>query len=262
VLRVLCDPPLPLNEAAIHHWLTIFELALGALTFGALLFIAAPYGRHARKGWGPPIRAKLGWVLMELPASGVWLAIFLAGEHALEPAPLVFLVLWQSHYMHRAFVYPRTLERANPMPVAVVAMGATFNVLNAYVNARWVSELGSYPASWLYDPRFLVGGALFVIGYAVNRHADWVLRGLRKKTTARYSIPHGGLYRFVSCPNYLGEIVLWIGWAVATWSLAGTAFAVYSFANLAPRAFAHHRWYQKTFEDYPRERRALVPFVI
>ena len=53
-------------------------------------------------------------------------------------------------------------------------------------------------------------------------------------------------------PNYLGEIVEWTGWALATWSLAGLAFAVYTAANLAPRAVANHDWYLSTFDDYPR----------
>jgi protein-S-isoprenylcysteine O-methyltransferase Ste14 len=250
------------TEAAIHHALTLAEIGLAALTVVSVVFVTAPYGRHERSGFGPKIGGRLGWVLMELPASLVWLAIFLLGAHALEPAPLVLLAIWQSHYAHRAFVYPLTLERASPMPVLVVALGASFNVLNAYVNARWVSELGSYPSAWLADPRFLAGAALFATGYAVNKHADSVLRRLRKRSPDRYSIPHGGLYRWVSCPNYLGEILLWIGWATATWSLAGLAFALYTIANLAPRALSHHRWYKATFAEYPKDRRALVPFVI
>jgi hypothetical protein len=44
----------------------------------------------------------------------------------------------------------------------------------------------------------------------------------------------------VSCPNYLGEILEWIGWAIATWSLAGWVFAIWTMANLAPRAFTNH----------------------
>ena len=71
--------------------------------------------------------------------------------------------------------------------------------------------------------------------------------------------PLTGLYRWVSCPNYLGEVVLWIGWAVATRSMAGLAFAVWTIANLAPRAWAHHRWYRQQFEDYPPERKAMLP---
>ena len=66
----------------------------------------------------------------------------------------------------------------------------------------------------------------------------------------------------MSCPNYLGEIVEWIGWAILTWSLAGASFAVWTAANLAPRALSNHRWYREQFTDYPPARRALIPFVL
>ena len=54
----------------------------------------------------------------------------------------------------------------------------------------------------------------------------------------------------------------WTGFAIAAWSLPALAFALYTVSNLAPRAVAHHRWYRDKFPDYPRERRALIPFVV
>jgi protein-S-isoprenylcysteine O-methyltransferase Ste14 len=249
-------------EIELHRYATWAELALGVLTFVSLFVVTAPYGRHARKGWGPEISQRLAWVLMELPACVGWLAIYLAGHHALEVAPLALLVLWQTHYVNRTFVFPfRIKADGKKTPVSIVGTAIVFNLLNAYVNARWVSELGSYPASWLLDPRFVVGAALFAAGFAINQHADWVLMNLRKPGETGYKIPHGGLYRFISCPNYFGEILEWTGWAIATWSLAGLAFTVYTFANLAPRAASHHKWYLEKFPDYPKERRAVIPFV-
>jgi 3-oxo-5-alpha-steroid 4-dehydrogenase 1 len=38
-------------------------------------------------------------------------------------------------------------------------------------------------------------------------------------------------------------------------------FAV-SAAHLVPRALATHRWYRERFPDYPRERRALIPYLL
>jgi len=94
------------------------------------------------------------------------------------------------------------------------------------------------------------------------KHADAILVRLREPGGSRYRVPEGGLYRWVSCPNYLGEIVEWLGWAVATWSLPGLAFAVFTMANLVPRAMANHRWYRQEFPDYPETRRALIPGVL
>ncbi|MBW2713856.1 MAG: DUF1295 domain-containing protein, partial [Deltaproteobacteria bacterium] len=84
-------------------------------------------------------------------------------------------------------------------------------------------------------------------------------RNLRKPGETGYKIPYGGFYRWVSSPNYLGEIIEWAGFAMLTWTPAGLAFLVFSISNLFPRAFSHHRWYQEQFEDYPEERKAIIP---
>jgi 3-oxo-5-alpha-steroid 4-dehydrogenase 1 len=242
--------------------LILLEFGLAAVTFIGLLFVVAPYGRHGRSGWGPTVPARIGWLVMESPAPLVFLGVFLAGSHRADLVPLLFLLLWQAHYVQRSFVYPLIMRGGARMPMSVMALAIAFNVLNASINARWVSEFGSYPVSWLTDPRFLAGVVVFITGYALNLSADRTLRGLRGPGRSGYQIPHGGAYRFVSCPNYLGEIVEWSGWALATWSLPGLAFAVYTVANLAPRAVANHRWYLDHFPDYPRRRRALIPYLL
>ena len=117
--------------------------------------------------------------------------------------------------------------------------------------------------SWLLGFRFLYGLLLFVAGFIINRWADTVLARLRANTASDdYVIPRGGLYEEVSCPNYLGEILMWIGWAFMTWSQAGLAFAVFTAANLIPRAVSHHNWYRRTFPSYPRRRRAIIPYLL
>ena len=65
----------------------------------------------------------------------------------------------------------------------------------------------------------------------------------------------------MACPNYLGEIIEWAGFAIATWSLPGLAFALMTAANLVPRAGANWLWYRRTFPEYPPERKALIPRV-
>ncbi len=247
---------------ALHRALVLVELALAVITFVSLRFVTAPYGRHARAGWGPALAARVGWLVMESPAPLLFLALFLLGPGRAGAAPLAFLALWESHYLYRSFVYPFTIRGDRRMPIAIALLAIAFNVLNAYVNAPWISAFGDYPASWLGDPRFLAGAALFLGGLALNVSSDRALRRLRAPGGSGYAIPRGGAFEWVSCPNYLGEILEWSGWALATWSLAGLAFALYTAANLAPRALAHHAWYRERFPDYPPRRRALVPFVV
>jgi steroid 5-alpha reductase family enzyme len=103
---------------------------------------------------------------------------------------------------------------------------------------------------------------LFVFGFFVHVLADRELRLLRLASEGKHGLPRGVLFRFLSCPNYFGEIVEWSGFALATWSPGGLVFALWTAANLVPRALHHHRWYRMTFADYPSSRRAVAPFVL
>jgi protein-S-isoprenylcysteine O-methyltransferase Ste14 len=250
----LVDPAL--LRAFVLGW-----LAIAAVTFVVLLRIDAPYGRHARSGWGPQLPRRLGWILMEAPSAIGFALVYLVAPRPPSAPALAMLALWEAHYLHRAFIYPFRLRGGQQrMPCVIALFGASFNAVNAAINSIWIIDIGHYPVAWLADPRFLVGLALFAAGFAANRHADSILLSLRREADG-YRIPRGGLYRFVSCPNYLGEIVEWCGWALLTWSLPGAVFAAWTAANLIPRALSNHRWYRARFPDYPPERKALVPLV-
>jgi steroid 5-alpha reductase family enzyme len=213
---------------------------------------------------GPTLPDRLAWCLMNLPALVVFGWVYRQGRHAGDLVPLVFAGLWVGHFAYRALVYPwRRRGPKRRMPLSVVV--PTFVVMGvcAYLNARWLTELG--PARgfrWLLSFRFAYGLMLYVTGLGVNRWADAVLRKLRARGTGGYEIPHGGLYTDVSCPAYFGEIVQWLGWAIATWSLPGLAMAVMFAAMLVPRAVSHHHWYRREFAEYPRRRHALIPYVV
>jgi 3-oxo-5-alpha-steroid 4-dehydrogenase 1 len=252
-----------MSEQAFFNILLVGWFALAAAIFVALFFIVAPYGRYLRKSWGPKIGDRLGWIVMEAPSPILFATFFVLGIKSISVTAVAFLVLWEAHYIHRAFIYPFSRRNGvSGMSVVVVGLGFLFNMGNAYLNGRYVFTLsGGYTNEWLMTPQFIVGLGLFLTGFIINRRADSILRHLRKPGESGYKIPSGGLYRWISCPNYFGEIITWVGWAVATWSLPGLAFAVWTIANLAPRARAHHIWYRGQFSDYPPERKALMPGV-
>ena len=250
-----------MNEKLFFDALVVSWFVLAVVTSSALFFVTAPYGRHVRRGWGPSVKNKVGWVVMEAPAALVFAACYFVGPETRTPMALILAMLWEVHYVYRAFIYPLGLRgREQRMPLAIVGMAVLFNSVNGYLNGRYLFAFsGGYPLSWLTDPRFVVGTILFALGLLINRRADRTLRGLRQPGGSGYKIPEGGMYRWISCPNYFGEIIEWIGWAIATWSLPGLAFAVWVAANLIPRARAHHAWYRAQFADYPQGRKALVP---
>ena len=252
-----------MTEAVFHRGLTWSYLATAAVIFIALIFVPAAYGRHSRSGWGPSMNTRLAWVVMECPSVLVFAACMALATRPIELASGALGVLWLGHYIHRTFIFPFRMNTGNrPTAIIIPAFGVAFNFGNAYLNARWLYTLSDgYGDTWLTDPRFIIGVGVFATGSLINYRSDRILASLRKPGETGYKIPHGGLYRWISCPNYFGEILAWSGFAIASWSLPGLCFVVWTAANLAPRARTHHAWYRQTFADYPPERKALIPGV-
>jgi protein-S-isoprenylcysteine O-methyltransferase Ste14 len=238
-------------------------IALALVTFVSLFWITAPYGKFTRSGWGPRIDRRIGWIVMETPAVLLILVFFLLGDRQSSKVALFFLAMWQIHYIYRAFVFPwRMRGEKKQMTLITMLLAIVFNSGNGYLNGRYLFSLGEpRPVEWLGDPRFIIGALLFFSGLAINIHSDGVLRSLRRPGEAAYQIPRRGLFRRVSAANYLGELIEWSGWAIATWSPAGLVFLIWTAANLVPRARAQHRWYRANFPDYPQSRKALIPFI-
>jgi len=237
--------------------------AAAAATLAALFLRSAPYGRHYRDGWGPCLQARTAWIIMELPAVVAIAAMALTAP-SVSVVAIVFLAAWECHYLYRTFAYPALMTSSpRTFPALLVAIAWVFNTANGYVNGwRLFWSPSAYSLDWLRDPRFVAGALLFAAGLSTHVWADAVLRRLRGPGETGYRIPRGGLYELVSAPNYLGEIVEWLGWALATWSFAGLSFALFTIANLLPRALSHHAWYRRTFADYPRKRRAIIPLIL
>jgi 3-oxo-5-alpha-steroid 4-dehydrogenase 1 len=253
-----------IGERQLHGILLMALLAISVVTFLALNFVSAPYGRHGRMGWGKGIGARWGWLIMESPAVFVIALCFIFGSTPVSVVSVIFLAMWELHYVQRTFIFPLLMRvgSGRPFPLLLVFMAMVFNTLNGYLNGRYLFYFApAYGAAWIVDPRFIVGLALFLAGFVINLHADHVLRHLRAPGETDYKIPRGGLFEYVSSANYFGELVEWTGWAVVTWSLPGLAFAVFTAANLIPRARSHHAWYRSHFPDYPKRRRAILPFI-
>lgn len=247
-------------------------------TYISLQFLTAPYGKHLRSGWGPTISPPLAWFLMESPTLWLTFLIFPFGQNHSNPKALILISPFLVHYIHRTCIYslrlhlkthnrksttstPIDRKTASGFPINVALIAFAFNLLNAYLQSRWVSHYADYDSDSWFWWRFIGGLAVFIGGMTVNVGSDMALVRL-KSEGGGYKIPRGGWFECVSCPNYFGEIVEWVGWAVMTWSWAGLGFLVYTCSNLVPRARANHKWYLEKFgEDYPNNRKAVIPFL-
>ncbi|KAG6381944.1 3-oxo-5-alpha-steroid 4-dehydrogenase-domain-containing protein [Boletus reticuloceps] len=97
----------------------------------------------------------------------------------------------------------------------------------------------------------------------------------KKQQREYYSIPHGYLYTYISYPNYFCEWIEWFGFALAAAALPDVSslsalvdsvqppwiFFLAEVCLMIGRAYKGHQWYLRTFPDYPKDRRVVIPFV-
>jgi protein-S-isoprenylcysteine O-methyltransferase Ste14 len=252
-----------MNEHIFFNWFMGGWIFLAVLSFCSLFFITAPYGKFTRDGFGPTLNRSIGWLIMESPSFLLMIVFFIVGDRHANPLAIIFLLMWEIHYVNRTFIFPFRMRGAKQgITVVTVILGVFFNFGNGYLNGRYLFTLAEpYGLEWIKDPRFIIGVILFFVGYSINMHSDSVLRALRKPGETGYKIPQKGIFRYVTSANYFGEIVEWTGFAIATWSPGALVFLIWTAANLVPRAVSQHAWYKKEFPDYPSTRRILIPYI-
>lgn len=246
----------------IYTYIALGWIGVGVITFFYLLRQTAPYGRHTSEKWGPLIDNKLGWFLMEFFVLVVLFVFISTGNFTFNIVSGVIIGFFVFHYLNRSIIFPlRIKTKGKKMPLVIMLSAMGFNMMNGFLLGYYFGNYASYSIEWLYDPRFILGSIVFIVGMGINWHSDAILINLRKPGEVGYKIPTGGLFNRISCPNLLGELIEWTGFAILSWSLPGLAFFVWTFANLVPRAISHHKWYKQKFPDYPANRKAIFPYV-
>lgn len=240
-------------------------LGMAIIVHIVMFFVTAPFGRHTSEKWGISINNKLAWILMEAPSLLIMAYFLLQGTNSFRSYVWILFALWLIHYINRTFIYPLRIK-ATPkkMPLTIAASGAFFNLINAGLNGYYLAELApvaDYKAEWLTSNSFIIGAVMFVGGMMINWKADTILINLRKPGETGYKIPKGFLFDYISSPNLFGEIIEWSGFALMAFNLPALTFMVWTFANLVPRAKNHHDWYVRHFDNYPKERKIVFPFI-
>lgn len=206
---------------------------------------------------------KLGWMIMETPILLTVTYFYAVGGNS-SSASLAIVCAFVCHYVHRALIYPQRIQvKGKTMPVFSVVSCMIFYVINGFLIGHYFGALSSYPIDWLQDPRFASGATLFVGGFVLNVVSDSTLINLRRPGETGYKVPKGGMFEYVTCANYFAECVEWTGFAIMSWSLPGVVYALWVNLPLVVQSRTVHRWYlQKFKEEYPKERRAIIPWLL
>ena len=253
-------------ELGLYHGFLLIMVIAALIIFFSLFFIPAGFGQLISKRWGTAmINNRLGWVIMELPVVLLMALFWLFSERTFDPTPLVFFGIFNIHYCQRTFIFPLLIRGDDQMPWSIIVFGMLFNSANAFMQGIWIFFLSPetlYTPEWLQSPPFIWGTIVFFVGFMINIHSDHIIRNLREPGDTAFYIPKGGMFKYVTSANYFGEFTEWVGWMVLTFSWPGLVFALWTFANLGPRAHILRKWYREKFgEEFPNERKRMIPFI-
>lgn len=153
---------------------------------------------------------------------------------------------------------------------------ATMPIRNLFKNCAYYWGFTAY-VSWhvnhpLFTPPCMLqvwaALAAFTLCEIGNFSVHIALRNLRPPGTKvrRIPVPDGNpftnLFNFVSCPNYTYEIGAWVFYSIMTQCLPAVLFAFAGAYQMTIWALGKHRNYKKEFKEYPKQRRAIFPFVL
>lgn len=178
----------------------------------------------------------------------------------------IALICWSIHYLKRLL---------ETMFVHRFSHG-TMPVRNLFKNCGYYWGFSLYVAYHVNHPLFspppiflqLIGLGLFVISEFGNLSIHILLRNLRppgsttRKIPKPNSFPLTQLFNYVSCPNYTYEFGAWIGFTLLTSCVPAGIFALAGMYQMTLWAIGKHKNYVKEFSSYPKERKAILPFIL
>ncbi|KAM0875546.1 hypothetical protein ACQ4PT_036721 [Festuca glaucescens] len=155
---------------------------------------------------------------------------------------------------------------------------ATSPVSNVFRNCAYYWTFGAYIAYYcnhpLYTPvsdlQMKIGFGTGIVCQIANFYCHILLRNLRSPTgSGGYQIPRGFLFNIVTCANYTTEIYQWLGFNIATQTVAGCVFLAVAAAIMTNWALGKHSRLRKAslFDGkdgrpkYPRRWVILPPFL-
>ena len=114
-----------------------------------------------------------------------------------------------------------------------------------------------------YSPLIYLGLALFAVGEILNFNTHLSLRDLRKEGSTERGIPKGLGFDWVTCPNYLFELMAWLGILLVSWNWTVILFAAVAIIQMYLWSWKKERRYRKEFgAAYKKKRYAMLPGLI
>lgn len=147
------------------------------------------------------------------------------------------------------------------MPIFKLFLNSAYYWFVAGANVAFWTYRPSAPDARPENPAiWLIALVLFAVGELGNLSTHLTLRNLRSTGGAERGIPRGWAFELVTCPNYMFEIVAWVGISLMTWSLSMVPFMTIAVWIMAIWAGKKEEKYRREFGSrYKRKRYVLLP---
>jgi 3-oxo-5-alpha-steroid 4-dehydrogenase len=233
------------------------------LLVGAILLIGEATGRlrlpYGKFRTGAGVNSRAGLALAYATPVFVYIVLWVEGG---SPRTLYHLAVFGAflfHFLRRIFEVSFVNSYSRPTPLrALMIIAFLYGGVAASCAFFQVRTFGQ-PTS---QPIFTLGILIFALGEVLNGYHHWLLARLRPLGVRIYVVPRHGLFGWVACPHYLGEILSFVGYAMMSDLLPVWGNALVTSAYLSARANSTLNWYRLEMPlQIPSGWRRLIPFV-
>ncbi|XP_022910479.1 probable very-long-chain enoyl-CoA reductase art-1 [Onthophagus taurus] len=173
---------------------------------------------------------------------------------------------WSFHYLKRIYesIFVHRFSHAT-MPIRSLFKNCAYY----WGFAAYIAVHVNHPL--FTEPSFLqmaFGLGMFIFCELGNLSIHLLLRDLRPAGSTVRKIPKPNsnfftkLFNLVSCPNYTYEYGAWLGFSILTSCVPALIFAMAGMYQMTLWAINKHKNYKKEFKDYPKSRKAIIPYML
>uniref|UniRef100_A0A1B0DIY8 Polyprenal reductase n=1 Tax=Phlebotomus papatasi TaxID=29031 RepID=A0A1B0DIY8_PHLPP len=175
-----------------------------------------------------------------------------------------FRRFWETHFL-------QTFSRSSCMHIIHYFISylhyfgvplATLNNAQGFVTTTGNTLVSREQFTW----RIIIPTAVFAFAWWHQFRSNVILARLRRDSkgnvvTEKHSIPRGGFFEVVSSPHMMFECLIYLSLILmlpgnTLWLL----ICLWVVSNQCQVAHWTHEWYKENFPEYPKERKAIIPW--
>lgn len=213
------------------------------------------YSKFSDKNKYYKIKSKIGMIIIYFPSLFLFL-IYILNSNIYFNKVNIYYILNVLHYLKRLIEVIFVHKYSGSIDFMTIFSISFMYFTNSILSSYLINMVPNY----YYNKNMInIGIVLFFIGEYINGYHHYLLSKLRINNEKTYIKPIYGLFKYIYCPHYLGEIIARIGCCLFSQNLLCMIFETLTFVYLFTRANNTLIWYEDKFEKNKNIKR-IIPF--